>query len=237
VFSGDFWQLDPPKGGFLADIPTEFMKKARVYDARPDVAHGQAIFWGSGEGTVQGVTELTECVRTEDAWLLQVQNEMRAGALSLDSWNFLHGHPTTVPGSFVDGACACGNKRCIASWAQSKQECSKCQVERKDKHRVMNAKGDERHRTEHFLRAHAIFPNNDIKCEVNKLRAQTFAAKTGQATTWSIAKDSPSNKVIAEKENLAEEKQQWLKRHDRDCGGLYGTLPLAVGAPMVQTWE
>ena len=41
----------------------------------------------------------------------------------------------------------------------------------------------------------AIFPNNDIKYEVNKARAQIFAAETGQALTWSIAKDKPSNNV------------------------------------------
>ena len=235
VFSGDFWQLDPPKGSFLADIPTEFLRRARVFDPKPDVAHGQAIFWGSGKGAVQGVTELTECVRTEDPWLLQVQNEMRAGALSLDSSNFLHGRPTTVPGSWVDGSCACGKPECATSWTERKEECRKCQVERQGKHRVMNTPGDERHRTEHFVGAPAIFPNNDIKCEVNKLRAQIFAAETRQAITWSIAKDKPSNRVIAEKENLVEEKQQWLKRHDRDCGSLYGTLPLAVGSPMVLT--
>jgi hypothetical protein len=26
IFVGDFWQLDPPKGGFLGQIPTEFLK-------------------------------------------------------------------------------------------------------------------------------------------------------------------------------------------------------------------
>ena len=45
------------------------------------------------------MTELTECVRTDDDWLLQVQNEVRHGALTEDSYNFLHGQPTQVPGS------------------------------------------------------------------------------------------------------------------------------------------
>ncbi len=40
---------------------------------------------------MQGMTELTECVRTEDPWLYDVQEEMRAGDLSIDAWNFLHG--------------------------------------------------------------------------------------------------------------------------------------------------
>ena len=29
LFCGDFWQLDPPKGGFLGDIPVDFMRNAR----------------------------------------------------------------------------------------------------------------------------------------------------------------------------------------------------------------
>ena len=63
----------------------------------------------------------------------------------------------------------------------------------------MNAPQDDRHRHGDFLTAPAIFPNNDIKYEVNKTRAQIFARETQQAISWSIAKDKPSNKVIAEK--------------------------------------
>ena len=96
----------------------------------------------------------------------------------------------------------------------------------------MNSLGDDRHKNGNFLIAPAIFPNNDIKYEVNKTRAQIFARQTAQAITWSIAKDKPSNKVIAEKENLGEEKKMWLRRHDKDCGDLYGVLPLAEGMPV-----
>ena len=137
MFVGDFWQLDPPKGGFLADIPTEYILKGRKYDPKPDIAHGQAIFWGAGTGSVQGITELTECVRTEDTWLLQVQEEMRAGALTENSWNFLHGNYTTVPGSWVNGKCSCGNAKCEITWMNEKKECKICQLERKNKTRVI----------------------------------------------------------------------------------------------------
>ena len=235
VFVGDFWQLDPPSGGFLGAIPAEFLRRGRKYDPKPDIAHGQAIFWGSGEGCVQGLTELTECVRTEDPWLLQVQLEMRDGALSQDSWDFLHGQETSVPGSCVNGKLACGNKKCWNTWKTKREECATCNKERLEKHRVMNSSDDHRHREGNFLTAPAIFPNNDIKFEVNKIRAQIFAKATKQAITWSIAKDKPSNKVIAEKENLAEEKKVWLTRHDRDSGSLYGVLPLAIGLPVMLT--
>ena len=58
---------------------------------------------------------------------------------------------------------------------------------------------------------------------------------TKQKITWSIAKDKPSNKVIQEKPNLADEKETWLTRHDRDCGSLYGVLPLVQGLPVMLT--
>ena len=70
---------------------------------------------------------------------------------------------------------------------------------------------------------------------MNKSRAQIFAETTEQAITWSITRDRPSNKVIAQKPNLAEEKKVWLTRHDLDCGSLYGALPLVPGLPVMLT--
>ena len=34
VFVGDFWQLDPPKGGFLGDIPAEYLRRGRAFRER-----------------------------------------------------------------------------------------------------------------------------------------------------------------------------------------------------------
>ena len=167
MFVGDFWQLDPPKGGFIADIPTEYLRRAKRYDPKPDAAHGQSVFWHRSKGCVRGMTELTECVRTEDPWLLEVQNEMRHGCLSEDNWNFLHGRNTTVPGSWINSKPSCGNSSCMRTWKTSKQECDVCQSERKSKHRVINNADDKRHLEEHFLCAPAIFPNNDIKYDAS----------------------------------------------------------------------
>ena len=107
--------------------------------------------------------------------------------------------------------------------------------ERKSKHRVMNREADERYKEEKFLTAPAIFPNNDIKYEVNKTRAQIYAEETKQPIIWSIAKDKASSKVVAEKPRLDEEKKVWLTRHDRDFGDLYGVLPLIKGLPVALT--
>ena len=60
---GDLWQLDPPDGGFLGDIPAEAIRRARQYVPGPTVSHGQSLMWGGGEHGIQGVTELEERLR------------------------------------------------------------------------------------------------------------------------------------------------------------------------------
>jgi hypothetical protein len=55
---GDMWQLDPPDGGFLGDIPIVFLQRGRKYQAGLAIAQGQALVWSGGAGGMQGVTEL-----------------------------------------------------------------------------------------------------------------------------------------------------------------------------------
>ena len=71
------WQLAPPDGGFLADVPTERISAARRYTSLLPVLHGQSLLWGGAECGIQGVTELEECERCDDAWLKEVQEEFR----------------------------------------------------------------------------------------------------------------------------------------------------------------
>lgn len=54
------WQLEPPDGRFLGDIPTDFIRRARQYVPGPTVNHGQSIMWGGGEHGIEGVTELED---------------------------------------------------------------------------------------------------------------------------------------------------------------------------------
>ena len=49
------------------------------------------------------------------------------------------------------------------------------------------------------------------------------------------AKDTPSNGVLREKPGIIAEKAEWLKRSGRECGDLYGMLPLVLGMPMALT--
>ena len=134
---------------------------------------------------------------------------MRYGQLSKDNLSFLHGKPTSVPGSWTNGSCACKNKSCLklkgTAEIQSK-ECAECQRERKERNRVLVNLDDERVRDAKFVNAPAIFPNNDIKYEVAKKRAGIFAASKNEAITWAPAKDCPSSAVLSEKPNIVEEK-------------------------------
>ena len=50
LFAGDFWQLEPPSGGFLGAIPVDYMRRARQFAAAATVSHGQNIFWGKTKG-------------------------------------------------------------------------------------------------------------------------------------------------------------------------------------------
>ena len=61
---------------------------------------------------MQGVTELSQCERCDDAWLLSVQAEFRRGSLQVDTHAFLHGEDTQVPGSWVEGRATCGTLSC-----------------------------------------------------------------------------------------------------------------------------
>ena len=97
ICCGDFWQLDPPDGGFLADIPTEWIQRGRQFKAAPTIAHGQSLLWSGGKHGMQGVTELVECERCDDAWLREVQEEFRNGRLSVNNHAFLHGRLITFP--------------------------------------------------------------------------------------------------------------------------------------------
>ena len=111
-FVCDFWQLEPPEGGFLGGMPYDYIMSARKYAPAPTISHGQSLIWGDAALGLQGVLELHECERCDDAWLKELQEELRHGALSQDNHNFLHGKPTSVPGSYVGGRVTCGSSTC-----------------------------------------------------------------------------------------------------------------------------
>ena len=158
--------VGPPDGGFLAAIPTEFIQKARKYLPSPTIAHGQALVWAGKDGGMQGITELVQCERCDDDWLRAVQHEIRTGSLSADNHAFLHGRPTSVPGSWMGDDVGCRNAACKAlvqhggkqtcasneNYIQSK-ECSKCKADRASRALVAMTDKDPRFKKKCLLNA------------------------------------------------------------------------------------
>ena len=251
VFSGDFWQLPPPDGGFLGDIPTEYIRNARKYTPSPSIAHGQSLLWSDDDETgVQGVTELVECERTKDLWLRSVQDEFRRGQLTVETHAFLHGKPTMQPGSFFEGEVKCATTKCIKRCTQAqarrnfclefatatvKMECLACKLERGRRQLVANVATDPRFTNAVFKNAPSVFANNDIKYEVNKLRAQSYSQQQNKGIVYCPAKDTPSTEAMRLRQDLPAKKVSWLNRHDRESGDLYGMLPLIIGMPVAVT--
>ena len=80
-----------------------------------------------------------------------------------------------------------------------------------------------------------MFPNNDVKYDANKQRARLHAQRSGTPITWVQAKDDPSAQTLQDRPNITAEKKKWLSYHDKDCGALYGMLPLVKGMPVALT--
>ena len=240
IFMGDWWQLEPPKGTFLATLPLQWLTTG-TSKKRPPAAHGQAQVWSRKDVGVQGVTELEECERTRDFWLQQVQNEFRYGNLTVDTHAFLHGHATSVPGSWTNGAPECGQRACAdlvqakASPAEIREkECAACKADRCSRALVVHDSSDPRLRSS-MADATCIFATNAAKYHVNKIRAQAFAAQQNEKVFYAIASDRMSTRALQAKADIADEKLRWLQRHDRECGNLYGVLPVCLGLPVVAT--
>ena len=168
ILTGDFHQLPPPAGHYLADVPRNLQDpncEKTPEDAFAD--HGKQVLWG---GAVQGVTELEERERCKDAWWNQVVDEMRAGCLSETTWRYLHGKP-------VDG-------------------CALSQEEKASRQRVITSVEDPRLKQDKFKEATAIVANNDARYQINKDRARFYSQAAGTPLRWATAKDHASTEAL-----------------------------------------
>ena len=248
--SGDFWQLPPPEGGFLGDIPCEYIKASRLFTPAPNIAHGQSLMWSGPRTGIQGVTELEICERTQDEWLKYVQHEFRIGKLSPESHAFLHGNPTMNPGSTVNGIARCLQDKCNKRISEAvtrlrfcekfakktaEMECERCKADRASRILVAKDEHDSRFKEKRFLTSPAVFPTNDSKYDVNKKRSLNYAASQNTGIMYCIAQDKPSAQALRERPDLPERKLEFLNRHDRESGDLYGILPLMKGMPVAMT--
>ncbi|CAJ1374097.1 unnamed protein product [Effrenium voratum] len=198
VLAGDFHQLDPPDNGrSLCSIP-DFERMQRPCAATAEF--GQALIWDKGDGYgLHGVTEMQTPQRCRDAWWLDLLEQCRFGRLSEENHKFLHGLPTDVPGSFVNGQVLCGKRECAAlcGTACLEQECTACQLERKRRRLVASGPTDGRFAGK-FKDAPLIVANNDVKYEANKIRAQDYARQTDQAVvSWTVEGDESEAAVLS----------------------------------------
>ena len=116
-----------------------------------------------------------------------------------------------------------------------KKKCRVCREERDSKARVALTSADARFQDERFATATAVFPNNDVKYDANKQRARLHAQRCTTPITWVQAKDDPSAQTLQDRPNITVDKKKWLSYHDKDCGALYGMLPLVKGMPVALT--
>ena len=248
IFAGDFYQLNPPEpGGWsLSRIPTSFYDGSPASTPAPTSEYGLLLFWGDDQRqALTGLTELVHQERCVDAWYNLLLDECREGRLSEHNHQFLHGQPTAVPGSWMAAGetprTLCKEAACMALVDMGascqeivKKECKVCKRERARRARVARGSHDSRFVRE-MRSAALIVPNNDVKMHTNKQRAKLFAAQSGAQLVWVPAKDVASSEVMREDPLEAANKLQWLKRHDRESGDVYGMLPICFQMPVVLT--
>ena len=168
IFTGDFHQLPPPAGAYLADIPSSFADPAGTSKASENAMadYGKELLWDA----VQGVTELTDRERCKDEWWNEVVDELRAGRLSEANYRYLHGLP-------VEG-CTCTPE------------------ERASRQRVITDCDDPRLQEDRFKEAPVIVANNDARYQINKDRAKWFSQAAGAPLRWAFAIDKASSEVL-----------------------------------------
>ena len=67
------------------------------------------------------------------------------------------------------------------------------------------------------------------------MRAQSLTSLTNTGFTYCAATDHPTLDALRARPDLPTKKLEWLKRHDRESGDLYGVLPLMKGMPVAMT--
>ena len=145
------------------------------------------------------------------------------------------------PGSVVAGIARCHNRKCnnrisaatkhlkfdeVFAKKTMQMECYVCKKQRASRKLVADNEDDPRFQEERFLTSPAVFPTNDSTYDVNKKRSLNYAASQNEGIMYCIAQDKPSVQALRERPDLPERKLEFLSRHDRESGDLYGILPL-----------
>ena len=173
IFTGDFQQLKPPGGAYLAEVPRSFLMpcmspdKMRVSEVDALAEQGRMLLWG---GVTQGVTELVERERCKDEWWNEVVDQLRAVRLSKKNWQYLHGIKP--------------------------EGCTLSEEERLSRRRVLTSFDDERMQEEKFREAPVIVANNDARYQINKDRARSYSMASGSPLRWAVASDRATTPAL-----------------------------------------
>ena len=90
--------------------------------------HGQSLLWSDDvETEIHGVAELQECERTRDVWLRSVQESFRSGRLTEETHALLHGKPSMLPGSCINGTVQRKTNKCAERTRQAKAQPTFCE--------------------------------------------------------------------------------------------------------------
>lgn len=168
IFTGDFHQLPPPAGIYLAQVPRAVRDPHG--EGAPENAlgdHGKQLFWA---GAVQGITELVDRERCKDEWWTEVSDEVRHGRLSDKNHKYLHG--------------------------LSVEGCTLSEEERLSRKRVIDGPNDPRLQEARFKEAMAVVANNDARYQINKDRAKNYSQASGAPLYWSVAHDEATSAAL-----------------------------------------
>ena len=205
---GDFYQLPPPSGGYLADVPSSRRppRLSAAADAEPDLLadYGRNLLWG---GALQGVTELEERERCKDDWWNEVVDEPEK------NWRYLHGKP--VEGRRLTAAERESRRRVIAGPGDPRL-------------------GDEKFRWAAAIVANndAKYQINKDRAEDYGRAVRRGFADAGAGGAGEKVQGARGASLRAQECDKAA-RVRWLQYHDRDTENLSGMLPLAVGMRVV----
>ena len=165
------------------------------------------MFWSDDADAINFFVEVKEQKRITDAWYAHVITECRAGFLSVESYNFLHGLPTMHVGSWqpATDTLECdettGCKQIQTEWAARHaetsesawkvlfaRECRLCKSRREERNRLLAA-GDPAVQQPPFVDAPYVHRNNEPKYVVANVRAQEVAKRNRCFCYWFKAED------------------------------------------------
>ena len=167
---GDFWQLDP-----TGDVA--FMLHPGRHAGVPYVDSTMHCFWypptkdddfhlQPWRGDCR-IWELSRNIRSgADEWLSTVLDECRAGTLSDDNYNFLHGLPTIAPIQlWYHKRKETSKDWHLAETCREGAECRDCRQERKRRNRWLNVCNDPEGAAEKARRgeAQAVHPHHALQ--------------------------------------------------------------------------